>query len=185
MTLVMPLADPSHAGILSLAQNVFQGKHDALKEALDAGGTVHFARFVVIGNNLVMASSYDGDFRSYIAMFIDRIGETFNQILSYVADPADPPPTPVAQHVEEFIDWVGRHDRSAIGFYSGYDGYTTQVIRKALKQPLLNSGTTPPPLLAPMMPQLPADAIDDIQGLILRGFTHPFARHFQIGRAHV
>ena len=175
MTLVMPLADPSVAGIAALAQQVFLGQHDPLKAALDDTGTVHFARFVVIGSNLVMASSYDGEFRDYIFRFIHEIGAIFNKVMRFVVDP---PTLPVEEHPLEFVDWVHRRDIAPIGFYSAYEGFSVQQIRHSLQ---LDSGLKAPPppgLFRPMGPALPADQVDDIQGLILRGFGHPLARHF-------
>src|SRR5271170_4967495 len=112
MTLVMPLADPSYAGIQSLMQNVFMAPGVSLGTALDNGGTVHFARFVVIENSLVMASSYDGNFADYIQMFIHTIGDVFELLMGFVVDP---PPLPVQQHPDAFVDWVHAHDIASIG----------------------------------------------------------------------
>jgi deferrochelatase/peroxidase EfeB len=169
MTLVMPLADPSYAGIQSLMQNVFLAPGVALGTALDDGGTVHFARFVVIENSLVMASSYDGDFADYIQMFIHTIGDVFELLMGYVVDP---PPLPVQQHPDAFVDWVQAHDIASIGFYSAYPEVSAVQIRQAFN--LLNE---PPPPKEPAPPPLPADQLTDIQGLILRGLGHTMVRH--------
>ena len=171
MNLVMPLADPSYAGIRALATEVF-GLPDGLTGPLDTGGTIHFARFVVIGDNLVMASSYDGEFSDYIQMFIDRIGDVFNQIMTFVVEPA---PTPVQDHPDAFVDWVHRHDHLSIGFYSGYPGFTTQPVRAALQ--LKNGGGTRSNEPEQPVPELNQEALEDVQGLILRGFGHPVTRH--------
>lgn len=175
MTLVMPIADPSYATLLSLGEQVFNPTAQAsLAAALDRGGTVHFARFVVIGGNLTMVASYDGDFRDYIFMFIQKIGDVFNAIMRYVEDP---PPTPVQEHPDAFVDWVSRHDQPSIGFYSNYPGFSAQQIRTSLG---LGLPTDPPPPkgFQKVSPALPPDAVDDVQGLVLRGFGHALARHF-------
>ena len=173
MTLVMPLADPSQAGIIALAQTVFGPGRDALTVALDDSGTVHFARFVIVAGNLVMASAYDGDFGDYIQMFIHRIGDVFNAIMGFVVDPAA---TPVQQHPGAFVRWVAERDQPSIGFYSGYEGFTTQQIRYALQLPLNDQPSSPG--REPSAVALTPEALDDMQGLILRGYGHSLARHF-------
>ncbi len=173
MNLVMPLADPSQAGVQLLANKVFN-QPDRLTVALDSGGTIHFARFVIIGENLVMASSYDGEFSDYIQMFIDRIGDIFDNIMGFVVNPA---PTPVQLHPDAFVSWVHAHDQLSIGFYSGYPNYTTQQIRASLAIPDKPQVPNDPPGPTPEIPALPPKALCDVQGLILRGFGHPIARH--------
>ncbi len=173
MNLVMPLADPSQAGVQLLANQVFN-EPDRLTVALDSGGTIHFARFVIIGENLVMASSYDGEFSDYIQMFIDRIGDIFDNIMGFIANRA---PTPVQLHPDAFVSWVHAHDLLPIGFYSGYPNYTTQQIRASLDIADKLEVPKDPPGPTPEIPALPAEALCDIQGLILRGFGHRVARH--------
>ena len=170
MTLVMPLADASYAGIQALTQNVFTpagGK--ALGVALNNGGTVHFARFVVIENNLVMASSYDGNFSDYIQMFIHTMGDVFEEIMNFVVDP---PPRPVRMYPDAFVDWVQAHNKACIGFYSAYPEVSAVQIREAFN--LLGPEVTVPEP-APM--GLPHDQLSDIQGLILRGLGQSMVRH--------
>lgn len=175
MTLVMPLADPSYAGLLALGQAGFGPTAGKLGPDLDRGGTVHFARFVVVGHNLVMASSYDGYFEDYIQMFIHTMGDTFDDLMQFVANPA---PTPVREHPGAFVDWVNRHDIAPIGFYSGYEDKSVQQIRSALDMPsFAGKGQPGKPTLAPNPTPIPADQIADIQGLILRGFGQPVAVH--------
>lgn len=70
-------------------------------------GTVHFARFTLVGRNLCMFSIYDGDMTGYIRDFITVIGQAFDVLMGYVKDP---PPTPVGKHPDEFIAWVAAHD---------------------------------------------------------------------------
>ena len=83
MNLVMPLKDKSAIGraraAFAVAQNV-----DEIFAGLDNVGTVHFARFVLIGNYVCMISVYDGDFSNYIRDFIATIGSVFDAILKLV-----------------------------------------------------------------------------------------------------
>lgn len=106
MSLVMPLADATAVGKAKVAAVVASGL-DEIYSGLDNVGTVHFARFALVDDKLLMFSYYDGDFHTYIRDFIVTLGHAFDAIVSLVADP---PPTPCKEHVDEFIDWVHRHD---------------------------------------------------------------------------
>jgi hypothetical protein len=107
MNLVMPLKDKSAIGraraTMAIAQNV-----DEIFAGLDNVGTVHFARFVLIGDYLCMISVYDGDFTNYIRDFIATIGSVFDAVVALVE--GGEAITPSATHVEQFIDWVHAHD---------------------------------------------------------------------------
>src|SRR6185437_9894699 len=70
MNLIMPLKDKSPVG--------------RAKAALAIVGTVHFARFVIVGDNICMFSVYDGDFTNYIRDFIATIGSVFDAVVSLV-----------------------------------------------------------------------------------------------------
>ena len=74
MNLVMPLKDKSPVGRAQAAMAIAQHK-DAIYAGLNNVGTVHFARFVIVGDNICMFSVYDGDFTNYIRDFIATIGE--------------------------------------------------------------------------------------------------------------
>lgn len=106
MNLVMPLADQTAVGRARAAQAV-AASIDELFTGLNNVGTVHFARFDLIGGNLCMYSVFDGDFRAYIRDFISVFGNVFDSLLGLVADP---PPSPSSLHPEAFIDWIHKHD---------------------------------------------------------------------------
>lgn len=107
MNLIMPLKDPSPVGrakaALVVAQNV-----DEIFAGLDNVGTVHNARFLLLGNNLCMISVYDGDFSNYIRDFIATIGSVFDAIMELVEGGEAVSPT--EEKIERFIDWVHAHD---------------------------------------------------------------------------
>ena len=54
-----------------------------------------------------MFSIYDGEVTGYIRDFIVVIGQAFDVLMGFVADPL---PTPVAEHPDEFVAWVAAHD---------------------------------------------------------------------------
>lgn len=106
MNLVMPLADKTAVG-RATAMGAIAASIDELFVGLDNVGTVHFARFDIIDGNLCMLSVFDGDFRAYIRDFIVVFGSVFDALMAFVEDP---PTTPCAHHVEEFVDWIAAHD---------------------------------------------------------------------------
>jgi hypothetical protein len=107
MNLVMPLKDPSPIGRARMAM-VIAGHADEIFSGVDNVGTVHFARFLLIGDNLCMISVYDGDFSNYIRDFIATIGSMFDDVMELVEDGDEVWPT--EQNIEKFIDWVHARD---------------------------------------------------------------------------
>ena len=107
MNLVMPLTDQTAVGrakaVKAVAANI-----DQLFSGLNNVGTVHTARFDLIGGNLCMFSVFDGDFTNYIRDFICLFGNVFDALVGGLV--VDPPPCPCSEHPEAFIDWVIRHD---------------------------------------------------------------------------
>jgi hypothetical protein len=104
MNLIMPLKDKSAIGrALAIAQN-----KDEIYAGLDNVGTVHFARFVIVDDNICMFSVYDGDFTNYIRDFIVTIGSVFDAVVELVE--GGEKVIPSAENVEKFIDWVHDHD---------------------------------------------------------------------------
>lgn len=106
MNLIMPLATGSLLERGELGKGIVRAT-DAIFVGLNNVGTVHFARFDIIGGNLCMISVYDGEPSGYIRDFIAVIGQAFDMIMGFVQDP---PPTPVADHPDEFIAWVAERD---------------------------------------------------------------------------
>ena len=128
LSLFMPLADPN------CALKVLQDYRSELGAALDKVGTVHFARFMVLNvdnqQTLALFTEYDGDFTKYVKDFINQIGQIFDALLACVVNP---PSTPVADHVDEFVAWVQQHNRTTpeeglLTFYSAYPRLTVVQI---------------------------------------------------------
>jgi hypothetical protein len=114
MNVVVPLRDPSARGkadlVLALAR-----ERDALTTALDNVGTVHFARFNIVGDNLEFMSVYDGLAASYLLEFALQVGAAFDAIVSRAADWPPPPFRPddevsVTQCPSQFVEWVLAHE---------------------------------------------------------------------------
>lgn len=107
MNLIMPLKDKSAIGRALAALAIAQNK-DEIFAGLDNVGTVHFARFVIVDDNICMFSVYDGDFTNYIRDFIATIGSVFDAVVELVE--GGEAVIPSEHNIEAFIDWVHDHD---------------------------------------------------------------------------
>jgi hypothetical protein len=87
--------------------------------ALNKLATVHFARFVFLSERqLAVITTYNGTFDDYIDSFVNAIGRVFDQLLAHVSNA---PPLPVADHRQEFLAYVQKHDLKSVGqMYSAY-----------------------------------------------------------------
>lgn len=106
MNLILPLRRPNLVARAKMTSALVQATDEVLA-GLSTVGTIHFARFDLVGDNLCMFSIYDGDFPSYIRDFVTSIGHVLEGMFRWVKDP---PTLPVGSHVEEFIAWVAAHD---------------------------------------------------------------------------
>ena len=107
MNLVMPLKDKTAVGRAKAALAI-AGNLDEIFAGLDNVGTVHFARFVIVDNNLCMFSSYDGDFSNYIRDFIAQIGSVFDGVVALIE--GGDAVIPSEDNIEAFISWVHARD---------------------------------------------------------------------------
>ena len=107
INLVMPLKNKSPVGRALAAMAIAQNK-EAIYAGLNNVGTVHFARFVIVGDNICMFSVYDGDFTNYIRDFIATIGSVFNAVVGLVEGGEEV--LPCENNVEAFIQWVHERD---------------------------------------------------------------------------
>ena len=104
---------------------------ETINEALTKVGTVHFARFVFLSEKqLLVATSYDGDFDTYIKAFTVYLGDIFDALLSHMDDA---PPLPVSENLPQFLEYIKCNDRSRIdgvlqSLYSAYPTLTVQDI---------------------------------------------------------
>ena len=83
-----------------------------LAAAQDDLGTVHFSRFMVVGDEkLLFLSDIDGETDEHIERLVERAGPVLDAIFTHVDNP---PPTPVADNPEQVIKWLKRHVREPI-----------------------------------------------------------------------
>jgi len=106
MNLIMPLLDTTAVGKAKAVQMV-AANIDELFTGLNNIGTVHSARFDLIGDYLCILTVYDGDHDVYIRDFISVFGSVFDTMITVVADP---PPWPCEKFPAEFVQWVNDHE---------------------------------------------------------------------------
>jgi hypothetical protein len=121
LTLVMKAESPAAFSALRKTVDDLQAlptDKNPVVASLNRLGTVHFARFVFLGDDqLAVITTYDGDFDTYINDFIDEIGDVFNALLEHV----DATLVPVQSHRAAFLKFVRDHDLRCVGpFYSAY-----------------------------------------------------------------
>ena len=131
LTLVMTIKSPEDRVTLDATLQQLQGlpaDRNPIATALDAIGTVHFARFVFLDETrLAIITTYDGDFDVYVNEFVDHIGPVFDALLQHIADA---PPLPAQEHRAEFLAFLTAHDLACIPpFYSAYPERTVLDIR--------------------------------------------------------
>lgn len=114
MNLVMPLRDPTPGGKADLVL-ALSAERDAITTAMDNVGSVHFARFNIVGGDLHLVAVFDGTPHGYIREFALQMGRAFDVIMSRIADWPPPPYAPdervsVSSCPAEFVEWALRHD---------------------------------------------------------------------------
>jgi len=130
LTLVMTIKSPAdRAQLRALIQGNQQlpREQNPITAALIKLGNVHFARFVFMGDDkLLVITSYDDDFETYIKSFTREIGPVFDAILAHVKDA---PPTPVKENVDKFLEYVKQNDlQCEPPFFSAYPQLRVQEI---------------------------------------------------------
>jgi hypothetical protein len=123
-TLSFPLKSPADATALAeqlppLMPGIFQ--------AQDAIGTIHYSRFTVLSEKtLLFLGDFDGEFSQLMTELAKNAGPVFDAIFQHVVNP---PPTPVADHADAFVEWTAEHLLNAINLYTAYPGVTAKEIK--------------------------------------------------------
>ena len=140
--------------------------------ALDRVATVHSTRFVILEDQeqewakLCVIATYDGSFEAYIGAFARELNELFDKLLQLVTD-GGAQYVPVQQHVGELTKYLWEHNVPPANgrMYRAYPDLKVLDI----SQP---SHPRRDPTPAPSELDL-----DDIQGIVIRGYRKDLARH--------
>lgn len=132
LTLVVRARDQRHYDRLVETVTALQSQPRALNpvvRALETIRTVHFARFVFLGDRrLGVITTYDGSFEHYILDFVAELHPVFDRLLAHVE--GWPPGQSVRDHPDEFLEFVRERDLPCVGeFYSAYPDRSVMAIR--------------------------------------------------------
>jgi hypothetical protein len=123
-TLSFPLKSPADAKVLP---DQLSPMMPALFGAADAIGTIHASRFTILDEKtLLFLGDFDGEFGELMASLAKAAGPVFDAIFSHVENP---PPTPVANNVDVFVEWSAQHLLQAATLFSAYPDVTVKEIK--------------------------------------------------------
>jgi hypothetical protein len=98
-----------------------------LFQSEDAIGTIHYSRFTVLSEKtLLFLGDFDGEFSELMAELGKQAGPVFDALFQHVSDP---PPAPVAEHVDAFVEWTAEHVLHAVNLYTAYPDVTVKEIK--------------------------------------------------------
>jgi hypothetical protein len=177
-TLSFPLKTPADAKALMeqlppLMPGIFQ--------AQDAIGTIHYSRFTVLSDKtLLFLGDFDGEFGELMSELAKHAGPLFDAIFLHVDDP---PPTPVADYADAFVEWTAEHLLTAVNLYTAYPGVTAREI-KALASAADVSAASELNLFLVILPMKSKLAFIEVQ-LILRARGHGTTKDLdKVGTPH-
>jgi len=177
-TLSFPLKSPAHAKTLVVQLPPLM---PAVFQAADIIGTIHYSRFTVLSEKtLLFVADFDGEFSQLMADFAKLAGPVFDAIFQHVVDP---PPTPVADHADAFVEWTAEHLLDAINLYTAYPGVTAKEI-KALASAADVTGVGELHAFLVILPMKSRLAFMEVK-LILRGRGHGTTKDLdKVGTPH-
>ena len=123
-TLRFPLKSPADAKALA---EQLPPLMPALSKAQDTVGTIHYSRFTILSEKtLLFLGDFDGEFGQLMADLAKHAGSVFDAIFRHVDNP---PPIPVADHADAFVEWTAAHLLHAVNLYTAYPDVTAQEIK--------------------------------------------------------
>jgi len=123
-TVSFPVKSPADAKIIAEKLPPLMPE---LFRANDAIGTIHYSRFAVLSEKtLLFLGDFDGEFALLMADLAKLAGPIFDAIFQYVDNA---PPIPVANNVDEFVEWMASRLVDAVNLYTAYPGVTAKEIR--------------------------------------------------------
>src|SRR5437763_7546659 len=123
-TLSFPLKSPSDA---KLVAELLPPLMPELFRASDTIGKVHYSRFTVLSEKtLLFLGDFDGEFSQLMSALARQSGPVFDAVFQHVDNP---PPTPVADNADAFVDWAEAHVLNPATLFSAYPGMTVSEIK--------------------------------------------------------
>ena len=124
-TLVCSLKPGGAERMRELLADGFTGER---QKNTDRIATVHDLRFVIFDNDtrVIFASTFDGDWESYINDFATILPDEIDLLFHECADYP-------GIHSPEIKDWIVKQQVTALGFYSAYPEASVREVWKALR----------------------------------------------------
>lgn len=123
-TLSFPLKTPADAQALAEQFPALMPEFFAVEDRI---GTIHYSRFTVLSEkSFLFLGDFDGEFSELMAKFAESAGPVFDAIFQHVVNP---PPAPVADHADAFVEWTAEHLLHAINLYTAYPEVTAKEIK--------------------------------------------------------
>jgi hypothetical protein len=164
-TVSFPLKSPADAK--AVAEQLPPLMPELLK-AEDAIGTIHYSRFTVLSEKtLLFLGDFDGEFGELMTDLGRKAGPVFDAIFQHIADP---PPTPISDHVDAFVDWTAEHVLHAVNLYTAYPDVTVKEIKALAAAADLTGAAQQRPFLV-VLPIKSKIAFIEVQ-LLLRARGH-------------
>ena len=168
-TLAFPLKSPADAKALA---EQLPPMMPGLFQAEDTIGTIHYSRFTVLSEKtLLFLGDFDGEFGQLMGELAKHAGPVFDFIFQHVDNP---PPTPVADHADAFVDWTEKHLLAPVNLYTAYPGATAKEIKALASAAGLSGAGVLNPFLV-ILPIKSALAFTEVKLLLRargRGTTH-------------
>ena len=124
LTLTFPMKSPADCAAV---RSQLQASTTELSRAGDAMGTLHYCRFIALGDETVcMLADFDGELESVLGALPQHFGAVLDPLLAHVSDA---PPTPVARHAQEFVKWATTQCLKPFISYAAAPGATVQQIK--------------------------------------------------------
>src|SRR5271170_1941610 len=123
-TLSFPLKTPADAKAIA---EELPALMPGLFEVEDAISTIHYSRFTVLSDKtFLFLGDFDGEFSQLMADLASHAGPVFDAIFQHVQNP---PPTPVVDNVEAFVEWTAEHLLHPLTVFTAYPDATVKEIK--------------------------------------------------------
>ncbi len=139
-----------------------------LFQAADTIGTIHSSRFTILDEKtLLFLGDFDGQFGELMADLAKLAGPVFDAIFQHVDGP---PPTPVTNNADAFVEWTAKHLLQAATLFSAYPDVTVKEIKALATAAGVTGGGKQLPFLV-ILPIKSSLAYIEVQ-LLLRARSH-------------
>ena len=97
-----------------------------LSKAEGTIGRIHYSRFTILSEKtLLFIGDFDGEFKQLMTELARFAGQVFDAIFEHVDNP---PPSPVADNAEAFVEWTASRLVRALNLYTAYPDVTAKEI---------------------------------------------------------